>query len=69
MPGFVIKLSDVARCPKGSWSAQHYYPNGTCKCNELPAKKERLAQLETERRETVKRLDEEIRRLRDEIKS
>lgn len=29
---FVIKRSDIARCPKRSLSAAHYHEDGSCKC-------------------------------------
>jgi hypothetical protein len=34
MRGFVIRKSDVDRCPKGSLSASHYREDGSCRCGD-----------------------------------
>lgn len=34
MRAFVIRISDVARCPIRSLSPAHYREDGTCRCDQ-----------------------------------
>lgn len=65
---FVIMSSNVQRCPKHSWSAEHYHPDGSCKCNEVEDKKARLMVLEEKRRQFNNTVGAEIEELRDDLK-
>lgn len=69
MKAFSIMLSDIGRCPKGSLSPRHYFPDGSCKCGQVPAMKKQLLKLQERRRVFLAQVDSEMRRLKDEIES
>lgn len=43
MKVMTIRLSDVAKCPKGSLAPVHYRSDGSCKCSEREAADAALA--------------------------
>ena len=56
MISFVIKASDIARCPDHNMSVEHWRPDGTCQHEPVPLKHDNL---DTERHDT----DEKFRDL------
>jgi hypothetical protein len=46
---FVIRSSDIGRCPRHGMAAWHYREDGTCYCDQADEMRDRLAALLVER--------------------
>lgn len=69
MKVFAIKSSDITRCPKGSFSARHFFPDGNCKCSQVPAWQAELKRLQFLRQRFLDEIDARILDLKEGIRS
>lgn len=58
-----ITLNDIKRCPKSSLSPSHYRGDGSCRCDEGPARRARIAELREQRTAMNKEIRDEIQDL------